>query len=352
MRRGRQLPVEDRHWSRKRPFRLLLSCAGRRVELMSAFRRAADRLDLPLKVYAADASWLAPAMHLADESYLVPPVEDPQYIPALLRLIRREKIDMIVPLLDPELPKMSEAREAFARAGALAVISSPAVVQACRDKIRTYRFLSEAGIDTPATWTWREALARRRHRFPYFMKPRCGSASRGNYKVRSLDELRTFGRHVVEPIVQEFVAGVEHTLDVYTGLDGVPRTAVPRRRLEVRGGEVVKSVVVKDQRLMAVGFEVARALRGCVGVITIQLIVTPKGRVRVIEINPRFGGGAPLAIHAGADFPRWLMDAATGGEPRIRPDAYRDGECMLRFDESVFVALNSHPPKNQPRTLL
>jgi len=339
------------HGIRKRPFRLLLSCAGRRVELMSAFRRAADRIGLPLKVFAADASWLAPAMHLADEAVLVPPVENARYIPELLRLVRREKIDMVVPLLDPELSKMAEARDRFARAGALAVISSPEVVRTCRDKIRTFRFLRRAGIDTPETWTWREVLSRRRHRFPYFMKPRRGSASRGSYKIHSLDELRTFGRHVPGPIVQEFVPGIEHTLDVYTGFDGVPRCAVPRRRLEVRGGEVVKSVVVKDPRLMDVGFRVARALGGCVGVITIQLIVTPEGRIRVIEINPRFGGGAPLAIHAGADFPRWLLATAVGDEPRIRPDGYRDGECMIRFDESVFVLADSHPPKCRPRFL-
>lgn len=351
MRAGRHPPVLDKAWSRKRPFRLLLSCAGRRVELMSAFRRAADRLGLPLKVYAADASWLAPAMHLADESHVVPSVEDPRYIPALLRLVRREKIDMVVPLLDPELPKLAEAREQFARAGALAVISSASVVGACRDKIRTFRFLSEAGIDTPKTWSLREVLAQRRHRFPYFMKPRRGSASRGNYKVRSVEELRVFGRHVAEPIVQEFVPGVEHTLDVYAGFDGVPRCAVPRRRVEVRGGEVVKSIVVKDPRLIEVGLQVAGVLKDCVGVITIQFIVAPDGRIRVIEINPRFGGGAPLAIHAGADFPRWLLDTAIGGEPRIRPDGYRDGECMLRFDESVFVLADSHPPKKQPRML-
>jgi carbamoyl-phosphate synthase large subunit len=87
------------------------------------------------------------------------------------------------------------------------------------------------------------------------------------------------------------------------------------------------------------------------GVITIQLIVTPNGRIRVIEINPRFGGGAPLAIHAGADFPRWLLEAATGGTPRIRPDGYRDGVSMTRFDDSIFLVSDAHPPRRRPRLL-
>ncbi len=133
---------------------------------------------------------------------------------------------------------------------------------------------------------------------------------------------------------------MEHTLDVYTGFDGVPRCAVPRRRIEVRGGEVVKALVVKDRRLIDTGFRVAEVLGECCGVITIQLILTARGRIRVIEINPRFGGGAPLGIAAGADYPKWLLQEATGRTPRIKRDGYRDGMSMLRFDESVFVCLD------------
>ena len=336
-------------WSSKNPFRLLLSCAGRRVELMEAFRRAAHAMGLPLQVHAADASWLAPAMHRADRSHIVPPVSNPDYVPRLLQLVRRERIDMLVPLLDPELPVIAEARERFAAAGALAIISSPSVVATCRDKMRTYEFLAARGIDTPKTWMLREVLARRRHGSPYFMKPRCGSASKGNFQVGTLAELRAFAGWVADPIVQEYVPGTEHTLDVYTGFDGQPRCAVPRRRLEVRGGEVVKAVTVRNNRLVDVGFRVAASLRECRGVITIQLIVTPRGRVRVIEINPRFGGGVPLAIHAGADFPRWLLESALGRNPRIRRDHYRAGESMLRYDQSVFVPADSRLSGRRPR---
>jgi len=159
----------------------------------------------------------------------------------------------------------------------------------------------------------------------------------GNYIVRNLDELRTFGRRVKEAIVQEFVKGVEHTMDVYTGFDGVPRCAVPRRRLEVRTGEVSKGLVVKNPAIMQVGLQVAEALGGCRGVVTVQCMVTPRGRIRVIEINPRFGGGAPLAIRAGADFPRWILSELLGKRPRINPTGFRDDLAMLRYDESVFV---------------
>ena len=317
--------------------RLLFTCIGRRVELMRAFRRAAEVLKIKLEIHGTDAARLSPGLHLVDQAHIVPPIASRRYIDALTQVVRRAGIDLLIPLLDLELQVLAEAVERFAGLGCRALVSSESVVRICRDKLATYQTLKAAGIDTPATWSWSQALSRKRHRFPYFLKPRCGSAGMGNYLVRTVQELRAFGRSVSDAIVQEFVEGVEYTLDVYTGLDGRTRCVVPRRRLEIRGGEVSKALVVKDRSLMAVGRRVVDALGPCQGVITVQCIRTPQRRIRVIEINPRFGGGVPLAIHAGADFPKWILTELLGNKPRINATGFRDDIAMLRFVDSVFV---------------
>lgn len=288
-------------------------------------------------------------MHRVDKAHVVPPIASGRYIDALCELVRKHKLAMLIPLLDVELIPISEAVDRFAAVGCRAVISSERVVRICRDKIATHRALTDARIDTPDTWSWEECLRRADHRFPYYMKPRAGSAAKGNFVIRSIEELQMLGRRVDEPIVQEFVEGVEHTLDVYTGLDGAPRCVVPRRRIEVRSGEVSKGVIVKHPEIMRVGARVAEALGECRGVVTVQCMLTPEQRVRVIEINPRFGGGAPLAIHAGADFPRWLLMEHLGRKPRIRFDAFRDDVAMLRYDDSVFVPQASRKLDLSPR---
>lgn len=304
---------------------------------MRAFRAAAEKLRIQLEVHGADASWLSPAMHLVDQPHIVPSIETGEYPNALLQLVRREGIDLLIPLIDSELPLIAACADRFAEVGCRALISSPRVIEICHDKLLTHRVLSEAGIDTPKTWEWSQAKHRRRHAFPYYLKPRAGSAAKGNHVIHDRDELAVLGRGVPEAIVQEFVEGVEYTLDVYCGFDGRPRCVAPRRRLEVRWGEVSKGVTVKDRAIMNVGKRVALALGECRGVVTVQCIVNPRGRIRVIEINPRFGGGAPLAIHAGADFPAWILAEHLGRRPRINPTGFRDGVTMLRYDESVFV---------------
>jgi carbamoyl-phosphate synthase large subunit len=307
------------------------------VELLRAFRRAGESLGIKLKAHGADASWMSPALHCVDRAHLVPPISSGAYVDAVLDLVKRRKIDLLIPLIDDELQPIAAARDRFAEVGCTALISAEGLVRTCRDKLLTFAALTRAGIDTPATWAWSEAVKRKRHRLPYFLKPRCGSAAMGNYVVQTPGELQTFGQRVHDAIVQEFVEGAEHTLDVYTGFDGKPRCVVPRKRLEVRTGEVSKGLIVKDPAIMAVGRSVAEALGDCRGVITVQCIVTPEKRIRVIEINPRFGGGAPLSIHAGADFPKWILAELLGKKPRITPTGFRDDVAMLRFDDSVFV---------------
>ncbi len=317
-----------------RQVRILFTSAGRRVELIQAFGRAAGALGLDLRVHVADSDPFVPAAFLAFKTYRVPPARGDKYIPALLEIARKARIDLLIPLIDTELPALSQAREQFGNVGCRAVISSPQVVQTCRDKLAAFEFLRDHGIPTPQSWLPEQAMALKRHRFPYFLKPRFGSASRGNFIIRSVKELESLIGLVPEAIVQELVPGIEHTLDVYTGFDGEPRCVVPRRRVEVRGGEVTKALTVRDPAVIEMGVRVATALGGCMGLITIQLFLAEDGAIKVIEVNPRFGGGVPLAIHAGADFPRWLLMEWLGRKPRIRLDGFKPGLLMLRYHQS------------------
>ena len=316
--------------------RILFTCAGRRVELIQAFIRAAHALDLKPEIHTADSEpWFAAAC-LAQRSHQVPLTHSPDYVPSLLNIARSERIDFVIPLIDLELQALSEAREQFAQSGCHVVISSPRVVRTCGDKLATYQFLCEHGIPTARTWLPDEVVNRQEHTFPYFLKPRRGSASKGNHVIRDYADLKAFVPRVPDAIIQELLPGIEHTLDVYTGYDGRPRCVVPRRRVEVRGGEVTKALTVRHEGIIHTGVRVVEALGECVGLITIQLFLRPDGQMHVIEINPRFGGGVPLAIHAGADFPRWLLAEWLGQRPEIRLDEFRDGVMMLRYHQSFF----------------
>jgi carbamoyl-phosphate synthase large subunit len=319
---------------------LLISCVGRRVELVQAFRAAARRLNVSLRVIATDRSATAPAFACADVAEIAPSIDAPGYVPHLLDLARRFQAGALIPTIDTDLPVLAANRAAFEQIGCTPLIGGPDIIRICRDKIETHRFLRDAGIDTPDTHLPDELGGLQALRFPYIVKPRFGSASQQVHKIDDRADLDYYLRKGDQPIVQEFVNGVEHTLDVYVGLTGQPRCVVPRRRWQTRGGEVSKGVVVKDREIMDAGRHVVERLGSSLrGLVTLQCIVTQERRIRFIEINPRFGGGAPLGIAAGADYPGWLIQELLGRSPSIAFDGFRHGLCMSRYDWSVFLPL-------------
>jgi len=326
---------------------ILLTSIGRRVSLLEAFRAALADLGLAGRLFGADRSRMAPAFHLADEAFLVPAAsEGDAYVEALVEICRSRRVDLVVPLIDWELALLAGACDAFAEAGSRMLLSSPEVVGICRDKLATHDFLIAHGFDTPQVLTYEDAL---QARFPLFMKPRFGSSARDVHRLPDRQALAFYyARAAEETVIQEFVAGREHTVDVYAGLDGVPRVAVPRRRLKIRAGEVSKAVTVRHPTIIAEAMRLVEALGGCMGVLTLQCFLTDDGSVKFIEINPRFGGGVPLAIRAGANFPKWLIQDHLGRRPDIDPDAWDDGLVMLRYDEAIYrraedVGLNGEP---------
>jgi carbamoyl-phosphate synthase large subunit len=318
---------------------ILLSSAGRRGALVGILRRTLADLGLEGDVVAADVSPLSAAFHLADHGVVVPPHVDPDFVEVLLATCERHAVRLLVPTHDGELPVLAAARDRFAAIGTTVSVSAPATVAIGRDKVRTSAWLVANGFPTvrqasvadvvadPAAWAW-----------PLIVKPREGSAGIGVGRVTDPSALAGHVVHDgVDLVVQQLAPGVEHTVDVLVNRAGACVGAVPRRRLEVRAGEVSKGVTVRLPALEALARAVAEALPGAYGVLNVQVFVDGDGAMRVIEINARYGGGFPLADEAGARFTRWSLEEVLG-LPSTVTDDWREGRVMLRYDDAVFVA--------------
>ena len=113
---------------------------------------------------------------------------------------------------------------------------------------------------------------------------------------------------------------------------------VVRQRLEVRAGEISKGYTVRDPTLEGWARRLTERLPDAAGPLTLQCFKGPDGRLAFIEINPRFGGGFPLSLAAGADYPRWLLEWALGRPSTATAHGWRGDVAMLRYDDAVFVS--------------
>jgi carbamoyl-phosphate synthase large subunit len=315
---------------------VLLTSVGRRISLLRAFRQEVQRFRGGGRVLGADVTSLSAGYHDADAGVLVPRCTDPEYVPHLLELVRRERIDVLVPLIDTELAVLASHREAFRAEGCHVIVSDLDPVLVTRDKARTAARFRELGFDAPRVFGPAELARPELLPYPLFLKPANGSSSIGATAIADEGELRHQLAHTDSPVVQELVRGDEFTLDVFCDLGGRVRCVVPRRRLETRAGEVSKGVTVKDRAMMGAASALVTALGGCRGCVTLQCFRTPDGRFVFFEANLRFGGGYPLSYAAGANFPGWILRLVAGEEVPAFDD-WADGLLMLRFDDAVFV---------------
>jgi carbamoyl-phosphate synthase large subunit len=318
------------------PFNVLVSSAGRRVALLRSLRADLAGLGLDGAVMAADCSDRSAAMQQADRAFRVPRCTSPEFAPALLAICRDAAVRLVVPTIDTELAVWSDHASHFAELGTTVLVSGAETVGITGDKQRTHDWLAERGFGTVRQASPAEVLAAPASwSFPLVVKPRRGSASIGVRIVPDGVELAAASRGG-DVVVEQRASGTEYTLDVLVDRHGKSVCVVPRRRLEVRAGEVSKAVTERCPRLEQIGAAVAEALPGAYGPLSVQVFVDGDD-IAVIEVNPRFAGGYPLSWEAGARFGRWIVEDLLGLPRTVTPDDWRDGLTMLRYDDAVFV---------------
>jgi carbamoyl-phosphate synthase large subunit len=306
---------------------VLFTCAGQRVDIVTAFRRAGAW------TLATDVNPLAPALYYADEHAFVPRVADPGYVAALEELVATHDIKLIVPLTDLDHGLLARAR---AELGALVLLPAPEIVDALADKWLAHQLFEAHGIGSPPTWL-PDALPGDLP-FPVLVKARHGFGSRGIYRCHDRRELDFFLDYAADDsMVQAVCSGEEFSIDLFCDLESRCLNAVPRTMIESKGGESIKGMTIHDVDLIEVGRHVSETL-GLVGPANVQCFREPDGTHRVTDINPRFGGAFPLPTAAGSRFPELALALAAGERPEPTLGAFRDGLVLTRFFSELVLS--------------
>lgn len=311
---------------------ILFTGIGRRIELLQAFRNAALVLNKDLKIFGADLVGTAPALSYCDYTRKVVAMKDPEYIDNLIQICSNDQIDLLIPTIDTDLLVLSENKKKFEAIGTKVMISTPEMIRICRDKNNTSQFFVNCGLHAPMPVNdWREYKSG----YPAFIKPKDGSSSINAFKVENIKELESYAGQIEDYIVQPFVKGKEYTIDIFCDWSGEPLSIVPRERMQVRAGEVLKTRIAMDLLMIAEAKELCKTFKPC-GPMTVQLIRDEKGIDWFIEINPRFGGGAPLSMKAGARSAEAILKMLDGELVEYCKDV-ADNAVYSRFDQSVCI---------------
>ncbi len=315
---------------------VLILSAGTRNKIVQYFKK------LDGMVIATDMQDIAPAVYEADKFCKVPRMTDEGYIDVIFDICKKEKIDAVLTLIDPELSLLAANKEKFAELGVTVIGSSYELCEMALDKMQMFNWLKDHGYNCARSYNNREEFYKELDAgtitFPVFVKPIRGSASIAINKVEDRETVDLLFAHSEGLMIQEFLKGQEIGADVY--IDIISHEVVSiftKKKLLMRAGETDKAVSFKDEKLFELIEKFCKE-SGWLGQIDID-IFDIDGEYYISEVNPRFGGGYPHAYECGCDHMKLIENNINGIINEKNIGAYEEGVYMMKYNEVKIIKL-------------
>lgn len=293
------------------------------------------------RIVATDSDPLAPGLELADFGTVVPPAASPSFFTRAAEIITAEGVEVILPTSGFDTPVYAAHEGELHSAGVTVIGCGLYAMQACTDKWRFYE-LVRGEFPVPRTYmTPPDDIE-----FPCFVKPIRGKGSRGATVCRNRDALNHRLREANDGlIIQEYLPGSEYSVDVFVDLDSRPIVAVPRLHLMAEERVSVRGQVIHDEGIESLCMRLAASLR-LKGPVSMQLKCDAAGAPRLLEVNPRMGGGTFFAALAGVNMAALCLDAAVR---RPLPSLEFSEITVVRYFEELVLIGEDRRRNRRPR---
>ncbi len=316
----------------------MISCAGRRNELVSYFRQLDD-----VTIHCCDMDKFAPSWETANYGHITPLFKSPDYIDRLYNICKDWQVDLLFSINDFELPLLAKHKEYLESTGTKVVVSDSEVIDICWDKKKTNTFLKANGFDIPKEYFDPSEITE--NSFPLIIKPRFGTASIGVETADNQAEFDTvyayskmkvaksaisrnevYGKDI---LIQQRVTGVEYAIDVINDLSGNYCGTIIKKKLGIRGGDASLVVTENNPRIEAFGQALSKAL-GHIGNLDCDIFVNDDA-IYCVDLNPRFGGAYPFSHLSGINLPQCMVEWRKN--PNFKPDlSFEDGIITVRTE--------------------
>lgn len=318
---------------------ILITSAGKRVSLVKAFKKELIKYFPEAKVFIVDSDIEhSAAAQVAEKAFKIGKISDFNYVDSLLQICITNKIKLVIPTIDTELGLLSKSRDKFSEHGINIIVSNSNIVAHANTKIASKIFFEKLNLKTPKLYN------KDKYKLPLYIKPNRGNSSIDNFVIKRESDLCK--KHFTNRnfLFFEYIDRTqfdEFTCDLYYDKNSVLKCVIPRKRIQVRAGEVTKAITKKNELVEFFKTELLtiKGIRGC---INIQCFLHKINKeIIIIEMNPRFGGGYPLSYFAGGNYPKWLIQEYLLNEEISYFDDWEDQLLMLRYDDEILVHENN-----------
>lgn len=283
------------------------------------------------RIITTDANPLSAGFYLADKGYTLPKISDSKFINKAIEIIKKENIKIILPTSGFDIIPYSKNKKTLQELGVECFFSDYDTIQLCNNKLDFYEFAKKGNFLTPKYTTKINEI----DFFPVFAKPIIGKGSRDTFLINSKIDLQYINEKYSDMIYSEYLPGKEYTIDVLSNMNGKAIVAVPRERIETKDGISFKGKVVNNSLIQDEAKKLAEYL-GIKGPCCIQIKEAVDGSLKLIEVNPRMGGGTIMAKHAGVNIPEIMLKLNENIDIKDNEFVF-DNIIVLRYYEELII---------------
>lgn len=320
-----------------------------------------------IKIIGVDMDKNAVGFTMVDKHHLVCPANDKNFINNVLKIAKKEKVDVIIPLVTKELLKFSKNKEVFEKQGIKVSISSPEGLEIANNKYLLMEYCKNNNVPVPNFQLVKnyKDFEKTVYQLGYpkknvCFKPPVSNGMRGfRILTQSIDRLDMLINHKpnnslttleeIRPIlksanpfpgllVMEYLPGQEYSVDVLVK-EGKCIAVVPRSRDKLKMGISFVGTTVKNQKIIKYSTKIVEGLK-LNGNIGLQFKNDQNGIPKIIESNPRVQGTMILATAANANLVYGAVQLAL--KEKIKPFKIAWGTKMIRYWKEVYYDETGH----------
>lgn len=300
--------------------RVMMTCSNIHIaDAISILKNNDEGRDV--KVFCTNScEWDLPSSEVCDGAFIVPRLDDNNYIPFLLDLCNKLMIDVIMPVSSIDLDIMSENKDLFESNGIHVSVMRKSILDIANNKIELHKRFGELMPD--------EVIAETRVDVDSFIDKTggqiccklanlCGGkgfAVLDEKKASDIELFHRFGKkhyitkdilyNVVEDrrntvILQRYHDGLDYTVSLLADHGNVKCICGYVGYL-LEFGSIMYGEIKPNRQAYDIAEKIVRELE-LDGNIGIDFILNEDDSVVLLEVNPRFNASLPFVAHAGCN---------------------------------------------------
>lgn len=314
------------------------------------------------RIVTSDMDAFSPGLYESDFSYILPGAGSKDYLVRLIRLAKKEKINVVIPGSQQEVEIISQNEKDLLNQGIVPIVNPYNVVKMCFDKLTLYKFLENNNILIPKTVELDLLDKAKKMKFPIVVKPiHNSSGSKNVHVVKDMNELSLLFNQLkkenVQLLVQEYVGDEkeEYTVGIAIGKNGKIIDSIVMKRYLIGLSRGEKRRIDGKDYVLSTGYSqgffvkqsdvkeyceyVAKTV-GARGPLNIQCRRGEKG-VYIFEVHPRFSGSASMRALVGFNEPHYLIRNFLGLED-LNNIPHKLGYAVIRKFANVPVSMEDY----------